>query len=322
MPDVTQPANETNTSSESPLGGLVTVFGGSGFLGRHVVQALIGKGYRVRVAVRTPAKADPVVALGPDGSVEAVEASLLDAGAVEKAVAGAQAVVNLVGILFESGSQRFEAVQAKGPASIAAACAAAGITRLVHVSAIGANERSDASYARTKALGEQAVLAAVPEAVVLRPSIVFGPEDQFFNRFADMSKFSPVLPLVGPGTRFQPVYVGDVAQAVDVAIDGTAKPGTIYELGGPKVDTFKGLMERMLGVLGRKRPIAAIPIPIAKLQARVMELLPTPPLTRDQIKMLKVDNVVSSAAEGEGRTLAGLGITPTSLDAILPTYLK
>ncbi len=302
-------------------GKLVTVFGGSGFLGRYIVRELAKKGYRVRVAVRRPDLAGHVQPMGAVGQIHAIQANLRYGWSVERAVEGADAVVNLVGILYESGKQSFEKVQAEGPGFIAQACQKAGITNLVHLSAIGADEDAEAGYARTKALGEKAVHAAVPESIIMRPSIVFGPEDEFFNRFAAMARISPILPVVGPKTRFQPVYVGDVADAVALAVDGGATPGTTYELGGPEVDTFEGLMERMLDVIERKRPIIAMPEKVAELQARVFEILPKPILTVDQVKMLAVDNVVSEAAETESRTLKGLGLNPAAIDAIIPTYL-
>ena len=302
-------------------GKLITVFGGSGFLGRYIVRELAKKGYRIRVAVRRPDLAGHVQPMGAVGQVHAIQANLRYGWSIERAIQGADGVVNLVGILHESGKQSFESLQAEGPGLIAQACKAAGISTLVHVSAIGADEASPAAYARSKALGEKAVRAAVPEAIIMRPSIVFGPEDQFFNRFAGMARMSPILPVVGPRTRFQPVYVGDVADAVALAVDGGAKPGTTYELGGPDVDTFEGLMDRMLNVIGRKRAIIAMPTRVAELQAKVFELLPNPPLTVDQVKMLATDNVVSDAAIAEGRTLRGLGLSPAAVDAILPTYL-
>lgn len=302
-------------------GKLVTVFGGSGFLGRYIVRELAKRGYRVRVAVRRPDLAGHTQPMGAVGQIHAIQANLRYDWSIARAVDGADAVVNLVGILYESGKQSFDGIQATGAGSIAKACQAEGIDRLVHVSAIGANEDSDADYARTKALGEKAVRAAVPTAIIMRPSIVFGPEDEFFNRFANMAWFSPILPVVSPQTKFQPVYVGDVADAVALAVDGGAKDGQTYELGGPEVDSFEGLMERMLKVIDRKRPIIAMPERVAELQARVFELLPKPVLTVDQVKMLAVDNVVSQDAITDGRTLGGLGLNPASLDAIIPTYL-
>ena len=302
-------------------GQLVTVFGGSGFLGRYVVRELAKKGYRVRVAVRRPDLAGHVQPMGAVGQVHAVQANLRYGWSIERAVEGADAVVNLVGILFESGKQRFDAVQAEGAALVAKAAKTAGASRLVHVSAIGADAKSPSDYARTKGEAEAAVAQAMPDAVIMRPSIVFGPEDAFFNRFAGMARMLPFLPVVGASTRFQPVYVGDVADAVALAVDGAARPGTVYELGGPEVDTFEGLMERMLRIIERPRPIIAMPQRVAELQARVFEVLPKPPLTLDQIKLLAIDNVVSDTAVTDGRTLAGLGLNPSALDAILPSYL-
>ncbi|MBV6656961.1 MAG: complex I NDUFA9 subunit family protein [Devosiaceae bacterium] len=302
-------------------GKLVTVFGGSGFLGRYIVRELAKRGYRVRVAVRRPDLAGHVQPMGAVGQIHAVQANLRYGWSVDRAIEGADAVVNLVGILFEKGKQSFEAVQGEGPGLIAQACAKAGISNLVQVSAIGADSDADAAYARSKAAGEAAVRASVPDAIIMRPSIVFGPEDDFFNRFANMARMSPILPVVGPQTRFQPVYVGDVADAVALAVDGGATPGTIYELGGPEIDTFEGLMERMLHIIERRRAIIAMPDKVAELQARVFELLPKPILTVDQIKMLANDNVVSDAALAEQRTLQGLGLQPAALEAILPTYL-
>lgn len=316
----------TSTAGEAPnrvsQGKLVTVFGGSGFLGRHVVRALARRGYRVRVAVRRPDLADHVKPLGAVGQIMPVQANLRHRWSVDRAVQGADAVVNLVGILYQSGAQSFDAVQAFGPRAVAEAARAAGISRVVHVSAIGADPDSPSAYARSKAIGEQGVFETVPDAIVLRPSIVFGPEDDFFNRFASMARLSPALPLVGGGeTKFQPVFVGDVAEAVARAVDGDCTPGTIYELGGPQVKSFKECLELMLEVIRRKRLLLPLPFGLARVQASVLQLLPKPLLTVDQVELLKVDNVVSEAAEKDGRTLAGLGIEPHTLAAILPTYL-
>ena len=303
-------------------GKLVTVFGASGFLGRHVVLALARRGYRIRAAVRRPDLAEHLQPLGGVGQIMPVQANLRYRWSVDRAVEGADAVVNLVGILYQSGRQSFDAVQGFGPRAIAEAARAAGLNGIVHVSAIGADAASPAAYARTKAAGEAGVLETLPDSVILRPSIVFGPEDDFFNRFAAMARMSPVLPLVGGGvTKFQPVYVGDVAAAIAKAVDGGCKPGTVYELGGPEVKSFKECLELMLEITRRKRLLLPLPFGAAEMQARVLQLLPKPLLTVDQVKMLRVDNVVSAAAEAEGRTLAGLGINPSSLAAILPSYL-
>ena len=301
---------------------LVTVFGGSGFVGRHIVRALARRGHRVRVAVRRPDLANFLQPIGAVGQIHAVQANLRYPDSVARAIEGADAVVNAVGILYESGKQRFGAVQATGAKAIAEAAKAAGVTDLVHLSAIGADAGSKSEYAKTKAAGEKAVFNAVPEAIVLRPSIVFGPEDDFFNRFAAMARISPVLPLIGGGhTRFQPVFVGDVAAAAAMAVSGEAKSGAVYELGGPQVLTFAELMEMMLKIIDRKRLLLPVPLIGAKLTARVLELLPKPLLTCDQVLMLQKDNVVGEAAIAEGRTLAGFGITPETLAAELPSYL-
>jgi uncharacterized protein YbjT (DUF2867 family) len=228
-----------------------------------------------------------------------------------------------VGILFETGKQRFDAVQAEGPRAIAQAAARAGITKLVHVSAIGADAASPAAYARSKAAGEMAVLAEVPGSVILRPSIVFGPEDNFFNQFAGLARMLPFLPLIGGGeTKFQPVFVGDVAEAVALALEGKAKAGAAYELGGPAVRSFRQILEYILKETGRSRPLVPLPFAIAELQGRFFELLPMKPLlTRDQVLLLKTDNLVSELAFREGRTLQGLGIVPASIESIVPSYL-
>lgn len=301
---------------------LVTIFGGSGFVGRHLVRALAKDGWRIRVAVRRPDLAGHLQPLGAVGQIHAVQANLRYRDSVARAVQGADAVVNLVGILAESGRQKFASVQAQGARVIAEEAAKAGITNLVHLSAIGADAASESDYARSKGLGEAAVRAAVPSAVILRPSIIFGPEDQFFNRFANLARFTPALPLIGGGeTKFQPVFVGDVADAAKAALNGLAKPGATYELGGPETRSFKALLEYILTVTGRKRMLVSLPFPIAKMQASVLELLPGKLLTVDQVKLLETDNVVSAAAEAEGRTLAGLGIQPKTYEAIVPTYL-
>lgn len=300
---------------------LVTVFGGSGFLGRHVVRALARRRYRIRVAVRRPELANFLQPLGSVGQIHAVQANVRYPRSIEAAVRGSSVVINLVGILHERGAQRFDVVHAGGAERISLAAAAFG-SRVVHVSAIGADENSTSLYARTKAQGEQSVFAAVPEAVIVRPSILFGPEDDFFNRFAAMARILPALPLVGGGlTKFQPAFVGDVAEAIALAVDGKARGGTIYELGGPEVRTFKQLMKYVLVTIGRKRLLVPLPFGLAKLQASILQFLPKPPLTPDQVELLRVDNIVSEAARRDGRTLEGLGLTPTAIEAVVPTYL-
>ena len=300
---------------------LITVFGGSGFIGRHLVRALAKSGWRIRVAVRRPDLAFHLQPLGRVGQIHAVQANLRFPDSVERAAEGTDAIVNLVGILYKSGRQTFEAVQAQGADAVARA-AAANKAKLVQFSAIGADAQSKSAYARSKAAGEASALAAVPDAVIVRPSIVFGPEDSFFNRFAAMATISPLLPLIGGGkTRFQPVFVGDVAAAVDAILAGRARPGVTYELGGPEVRTFEELMQLMLHEIGRKRLLAPVPFALARLQALFLEMMPKPLLTRDQVRLLERDNVVSAEAESELRTLPGLGIAPTSMESVLPSYL-
>lgn len=300
---------------------IVTVFGGSGFVGRHVVRALVKRGWRVRVAVRRPELANFLQPLGAVGQITAVAANVRVRWSVERAVSGADAVINLAGILAERGAQRFLAVHAMGARNVAEASRAAGVSNLVHVSAIGADRASGSVYARSKALGEDAVRAALPGAAIFRPSIQFGPEDHFFNRFAAMARMSPALPIVGPGTRFQPVFVGDVAEAIAAAVSGEASRGAVFELGGPEVRTFRQCMEFMLSVIDRRRLIVPIPFPVARLLGAVFQILPGQILTVDQVRQLAVDNVVSEKAEADGRTFAALGITPIGMEAVLPSYL-
>jgi uncharacterized protein YbjT (DUF2867 family) len=306
---------------KSRLETLVTVFGGSGFLGRHVVRALANRGYRIRVAVRRPELCGFLRPMGRVGQINAVQANLRYPQSIAAALREADIAVNLVGILFERGAQRFDAVQAAGAEAVALAAKSAGAP-LVHVSAIGADADSPSHYARSKAEGERRALAAQPASTIIRPSIVFGPEDDFFNRFAALARIAPVLPLVGGGhTRFQPVFVGDVAQAIAKGVDGETKPGTIYELGGPDVHTFRELMEYVLATIGRRRLLVPVPFGVMKFQAAFAQFLPKPPITPDQVEMLKRDNIVSADARREGRTLEGLGIIPESIGAIVPTYL-
>src|SRR5467141_3656645 len=306
----------------SNLDTLVTVFGGSGFVGRSVVRALCKRDYRVRVAVRRPELAGHLQPLGKVGQVHAVQANLRYPASVEAAMRGADAAINLVGILAEGGAQTFDAVQAAGAGAVARAASAVG-ARMVHVSAIGADENSPSRYAQAKAAGEKAVLAAVPSATIMRPSIVFGPEDQFTNRFASLARMSPMLPLIGGGlTRLQPVYVGDVATAVADAVDGKTKAGATYELGGPEVLTMREIIEIILATIERRRMLVSLPFGLAKFQAQLLQFAPGPlKLTPDQVELLRSDNVVSDAAKAAGLTLEGLGIAPDSLAAIAPQYL-
>jgi len=310
--------------TQSNLDTLITVFGGSGFLGRHVVRALCKRGYRIRVAVRRPDLTGHLQPLGRVGQIHAVQANLRYPKSVEAAARDADIVINLVGILFEHGRQRFDTVQAFGAEAVALAATAFG-ARLIHVSAIGADESSPSHYARTKGVGEKLVLAAMPSAAVLRPSIVFGPEDDFFNKFAAMARIAPALPLIGGGaTRFQPVFAGDIALAVLAAIDRPQTGGAIYELGGPQVMSFKELMQFVLATIERRRLLAPIPFGLARYMAAMLELLGKlhkPLLTRDQVELLRRDNIVSEDAKREGRTLTGLGIEPVAVAANVPTYL-
>jgi NADH dehydrogenase len=300
---------------------LVTVFGGSGFVGRHVVRALAKRHYRIRVGVRRPELAGHLQPLGRVGQIHPVQANLRYPGSIAAAVRDADVVINLVGILYERGRQRFDAVHTAGAAAVAQAAALHG-ARLIHMSTLGASAESTSEYARSKAAGEKAVLAAAPGATIFRPSIMFGPDDDFFNKFAALARFMPALPLIGGGhTRFQPAFVGDVAAAFAAAAAGETRPGTTYELGGPEVFTFRELLEYVLATTQRKRLLMPIPFGIAKLEALFLQMLPKPMLTRDQVELLRRDSVVSEAAEREGRTLKGLHLEPTSMQAVVPSYL-
>jgi NADH dehydrogenase len=301
---------------------LVTVFGGSGCLGRQVVRAQAKRGYRIRVGVRRPELAGHLQPLGKVGQIHAVQANLRYPASAEAATRGAGIVVNLVGILAGSGAQTFDAVHVTGAATVAQAATRAG-ARLVHVSAIGANAESASAYARSKAAGEVAVREASPESIILRPSVVFGPEDDFTNRFASVARLMPLLPLIGGGeTKMQPVYVGDVAQAIADAVDGTTKPGATYELGGPEVLTLREINKIILAITDRDRTLVPLPFGLAKFKALFLQFAPSPfTLTRDQVTLLQSDNLVSDAARAAGLTLEGLGITPDSLEAVAPQYL-
>lgn len=301
---------------------LVTVFGGSGFVGRYIVRRLAKEGWRVRVAVRDPNLAGFVKPYGVVGQVEPLFCNIRDDASVRAVTQGADVVVNCVGVLDERGRNTFAAVQSQGAGRIARIAAEQGVARMVHISAIGASASSASAYARTKAAGEAAVLAEFPGAMILRPSIIFGTEDQFFNRFAGMSRLGPVLPVVGAATRFQPVYVDDVAQAAVLGVLGQAK-GT-FELGGPDVRTFRELMQQMLAVIQRRRLVVNIPFAVARLMAFSFDMgrvitggLVKGPLTRDQVRNLAVDNVVAADAQG----FAALGIVPTAMASVLPDYL-
>lgn len=299
-------------------GKLVTVFGASGFIGRNIVRELAKRGARVNAVCRDVEKAKFLKPMGVVGQVTPMRADVTDAGAIARAVNGASIVINLVGILHQSGRNTFDAVQGTAPGLIAKAAKDAGAEALVHVSAIGADANSSSKYARSKAEGEQAVRAAFPEAVILRPSVLFGANDSFFNKFAALALISPVLPLIGGGTtKFQPVYVDDVADAVIAALESPAAKGQTYELGGPEIYSFRELMEMVLKETNRKAKLINLPFWGASIQATVMELLPSPMLTRDQVELLKSDNVVAAGA----KTLADLGVKATPVEVILPTYL-
>ncbi len=308
------------TASNS--GKLITIIGGSGFLGRHIVRALAKRGYRIRVACRRPDLAGHVQPLGTPGQIMPVQANVRYPASLAAACDGAFAVINLTGILYGSGAQSFDAIHVFGAEASAKAAKAAKARLFIQVSAIGADAASASEYARSKAQGEVRARAAFPGAIVIRPSIVFGPEDGFFNKFAGLARLSPALPLIGGGaTKFQPVFVGDIAEAVARLIDAGEANGHTYEFGGPEVLSFKELMRFTLETIGRKRLLVPLPWAIAKMQAMILGLLPKPLLTGDQVELLKTDNVVSEAAVRERRTLEGLGISPRGIAGIVPTYL-
>lgn len=295
--------------------GIVTVFGASGFLGRHTVRALAKAGWRVRAAERNPENAQFLKPMGMVGQVALLRADVTDAGSVARAVAGSDAVINLVGTMAGGFcGNRFTAVHVGGARNVAEAAKAAGVGHLVQVSAIGADAASGSTYARSKGEGEAAVSAAFPDAVIVRPSILFGPEDQFFNRFANMSRYSLVLPLIGGATRFQPAYVGDVAAALVKALDHR---GQTFQLGGPDVMSFRQIMEMVLRMVARRRLLLPLPFGVATVMAYPLSILPGAPLTPDQVKLLKLDNIVAAGAKG----FADLDIQPQAAEAIVPTYL-
>ena len=305
-----------------PSGRLITIIGGSGFVGRHVVRALARRSYRIRVACRRPDLAGHLQPLGASGQIMPVQANVRYPASLAAACDGAYAVINLTGVLYSAGAQSFDAVHGFGAEAAAKAARAAKARVFIQMSALGAGENSTAHYARSKADGEKRARAAFPGTIVLRPSIVFGPEDGFFNRFAAMARFAPFLPLIGGGhTKFAPVFVGDVAEAIACLVDRGEADGRTYELGGPEILTFKQLMEFTLDTVGRKRPLLPVPWGIARLQAMLLGLLPKPLLTTDQVELLKVDNIVSEQARRERRTLEGLGIAPSGIAGIVPGYL-
>jgi len=297
---------------------LITIFGGAGFIGRHLVRKLAAADWRIRVVTRSPGLAGHLQPTGDVGQIVIQPLDNLDEPAIRRLVQGSTAVVNLIGILYETSRQRFDEIHGELPARIARAATDAGVSRAVHVSAIGADETSSSAYARSKAKGEATLREAFASAAILRPSIVVGPEDDFFNRFAGMARLLPALPLIGGGkTQFQPIYVGDVADAVMAALHQDSAAGKTYEIGGPQVYSFEDLLRYMLDVIGKRRLLVDLPFGLASLQARILELLPVPPLTRDQVELLKTDNVVADDA----LTLADLGLVPTPIELIVPSYL-
>jgi uncharacterized protein YbjT (DUF2867 family) len=313
---------ETDSVTASTSDKLITIIGGSGFLGRHIVQALAKLDYRIRVASRRPDLAGHVQPLGVPGQIMPVQANVRYPASLAAACEGAYAVINLTGILYSSGQQSFHAIHVIGAEASAKAAKSAKARLFIQASAIGADAASASEYARTKAEGELRARAAFPGAIIIRPSIMFGPEDGFFNKFAGLARFAPALPLIGGGTtKFQPVFVGDVAEAVARLVDAGEANGRTYEFGGPEVWSFKELMQFTLKTIGRKRLLVPLPWAIAKMQAMILGLLPKPLLTVDQVELLKTDNVVSEAAVVEKRTLEGLGIAPRGIEGIVPSYL-
>ena len=323
MQNPTQNPEQKAPRRPAQSGKIITVFGGSGFVGRHLVRALVREGWRVRVAVRRPNAALFLKTFGAVGQVALMPVNICDAKSCQRVLRGADAAVNLVGILAQSRRQRFDAVQAQGAGQLARLAAEEGVAQFVHVSAIGAAPDSASAYARSKFAGEQGVLKAFKSAVVLRPSLIVGAGDGFFTRFARMAAWSPFLPLIGGGrTLFQPVSVGDVAAAVQVVLRGGAIGGKIYELGGGQIYSFKELLQFMLSVTGRKCLLLPCPFWAAKIIGRAAQILPNPILTADQVALLEQDNVVSQAAEQSGQTLAGLGIAPEAIEAVVAPCLQ
>lgn len=301
---------------------LITIFGGSGFVGTQLVQALARSGHAIRVAVRRPDLAGHVRPLGAVGQIQPIQANIRNADSVMRAVQGADIVINLTGILYEKGKQRFRAVHTAGARTIAETAKAAGAERLIHMSGLGASAEAPSALMRSKAAGEAEVLDAFPEAIIFRPSVIFGMGDDFFNMFGMLAQLSPVLPVIAGDSRFQPVHVGDVAAAMAAAALGAAgKPGTVYELGGPEIETMRELMQRVNAATARNRLLLPIPTGLARLKGAVLGLLPKPLLTADQVDQLGADNVVGDAAISEGRTFAAFGIAPVAMEAVLPSYM-
>lgn len=297
---------------------VITILGGTGFLGRYVVQQLAQAGYRLRIICRTPNEASELYAAGHVGQIAIIGGNINKPESYSYALNGSYAVINLVGILFEGGKQKFSSIHSVGAEKLAAAAQAAGVKRFIHISALGVEHEHGSSYARSKILGERAVLSAFPSATILRPSVMFGAEDNFFNKFARMTNISLALPLIAGGkTLFQPVYVADVAKAIEVCLNKDESKGQIYELGGVRNYSFKQILEYILKLIGKKRFLVPIPFGLASFLGKIMELLPTPPLTCDQVKLLKYNNVVNHSA----KNFSHLGITPTAVETIVPEYL-
>ena len=308
--------------ASAPSDRIVTIIGGSGFVGRHIVRALAKRGYRIRVACRRPDLAGHVQPLGTTGQVMPIQANVRYPASLAAACDGAYAVINLVGVLSSGGAQSFEALHVFGAEAAAKAAKTAKASVFIQLSALGADANSTSAYARSKANGEIRAKAAFPGTIVLRPSIVFGPEDNFFNQFAGMSRLAPALPLIGGGnTKFTPLFAGDLAEVVALLVDKGEATGKTYELGGPEVFTFRQLLQFTLDTIGRKRLLVPVPWFAAKLLGTVMGILPKAPLTADQVELLKTDNVVSEAASREGRDLASFGIVGRSIQGIVPSYL-
>ena len=300
---------------------LITVFGGSGFVGRQVVRSLVKRGYRVRVACRRPDLAGHVISSGSPGQIALVQANVRFPASVAAACDGAYGVINLTAVFQDAGAQSFDAVHVFGAEAVAKAARAAKAELFIHMSGLGTDLPTNSNYVKSRADGEAKAKAAYPNVIILRPSIIFGPEDRFFNKFATMARFSPVIPVIGAATKFQPVFVGDVAEAAANLVDRGVADGKVYELGGPEQKTFKELMQYVLSVTQRKRVLLPLPFPVASLLGAVLGILPNAPISMDQVELLKTDNVVSAKAIADGRSLQGLGITPRSIEAIVPGYL-
>jgi uncharacterized protein YbjT (DUF2867 family) len=300
---------------------LITVIGGSGFVGRHLVRSLARRGYRVRVASRRPDLAGFVTTQGSPGQIALVQANVRYPASLAAACEGAFAVINLTAVFHNAGAQSFDAIHVFGADAAAKAAKAAKAQLFIHMSGLGTDLPSNSSYVKSRADGEARAKSAFANAIIMRPSIIFGPEDRFFNKFAQMARFSPILPMIGSATKFQPVFVGDVAEAMAILVDRGTANGKVYELGGPQQKSFKELMQYLLGVIQRKRVLLPLPFPLASVMGAVLGILPNPPISMDQVELLKTDNLVSAKAIAEGLTLQGLGVTPRSIEAIVPSYL-